>query len=95
MHKWLFAYVPYNVILMILCVGSAQYMYNIEKEIWLTFDYDGRLWREDMAVTKTYVTHSPYNSIYRRYKQYWVHFIFFFTYTDYIFPCKHGNLMNK
>ena len=50
MHKWLFDYVPYNVILMILCVGSAQYLYKYEKEIWPTFDYDGRLWREDMAI---------------------------------------------
>ena len=26
MHTWLFVYVPYNVILMILCVGNAQYL---------------------------------------------------------------------
>ena len=28
MHEWLFVYVPYNVILMILCVGSGQYLYE-------------------------------------------------------------------
>ena len=47
------------------------------------------------AATKTYVTHSPYHSIYSRYKQYWVRFILFFTYADYIFPCIHGNVLDK
>ena len=42
MHKWLFMYVPYNVILMILCVGNAQYLNKSVIHIRLKFAFDGR-----------------------------------------------------
>ena len=43
MHKWLFVYVLYNVILMILCVGSAQYLYKVMIHIRQKFDYGGKV----------------------------------------------------